>query len=59
MKHNEYTLQKRKMMTSAALHENSIQRGETLLQDIDGEMKTHMKEMQTDRIIIDDVDLEL
>ena len=59
MKHNEYTLQKRKMMTSAALHENSIQRGETLLQDIDGEMKTHMKEMQTHRIIIDDVDLEL
>ena len=58
-KKNEYKLQKRKMTTSSALHDNSIQRGKTLVHDIASEIGTLMEEMQTDRLQMDDVDLEL
>ena len=58
-KQNEFKLQKRKMMTAAALHDTSIQRGETLLCDMAEEIGTLMEEMQRDRIQMDDVDLEL
>ena len=38
------------MMTAAALHDTSIQRGETLLCDMTEEIGTLMEEMQRDRI---------
>ena len=47
------------MTTASALHDSSIQRGETLLHDIASEIGTLMEEMQRDRIQMDDVDLEL
>ena len=44
-KRNEFKLQKRKMTTAAALHDSSIQRGETLLHDITSEVGTLMEDM--------------
>ena len=58
-KRNEYKLQKRKIQTSSALHEESMMRGEALLRDTEREIKEQMVEMQKDRIHLDDADVEM
>ena len=46
----EYKNSKRKLMTSVARYEESVQKGELLIKDIDEEIKTLMTEKQKDRI---------
>ena len=41
------------------MHTESIKRGELLLQEIDRDIKMYMVEMQKDRILLDDADVEL
>ena len=41
------------------MHSDNIKRGEGLLVDIDREIKVMMVEMQKDRILLDDADVEL
>ena len=45
-------------MTSVALHEESVQRGKLLLDDIDAKIKILTTEKQTDRIQLYDADLD-
>lgn len=46
----EYKNSKRKLMTSVARYEESVQKGDLLIKDIDEEIKTLMTEKQKDRI---------
>ena len=46
------------MLTSVALHEESVQRGKLLLDDIDAKIKILITEKQTDRIQLYDADLD-
>ena len=50
VKENEYKLEKKRIMTAAELHADSIKRGEQLLRDIDRDTQQRMQEMQKDRI---------
>ena len=54
----EYKNSKRKVMTSVALHEESVSRGKLLLDDIDVKIKSLLAEKQKDRISLYDIDLE-
>ena len=45
-------------MTSVALHEESVQRGQILLEDIDAKIKTLLTEKQKDKIQLYDADVE-
>ena len=58
-KRNECNLMKRKLQASSTLHEDSIKRGEALVEDIDRDNRVQMVEMQKDRIKSDDADVEL
>jgi len=58
-KRSDFRLEKHRIMTSAALHEAAIKRGEAMLEDIEREAQMQMLEIQKDRIKLDDADVDL
>ena len=59
LKRQEFTLQKRKITTSAQLHNDNVKRGELLIKDIARNIQTQMNEIAKDRIHLDDAEVEL
>ena len=59
LKRQEFTLQQRKIKTSAQLHNDNIKRGELLIKDIARNIQTQMNEIAKDRIHLDDAEVEL
>ena len=58
-KRNEFSLQKRKIEASSKLHADSIESGQALVVEFERDIKMQMTELQKDRILLDDVDVEL
>ena len=59
LKRQEFTLQQRKITTSAQLHDDNVKRGELLIKDIARNIQVQMNEIAKDRIHLDDAEVEL
>lgn len=56
---NEFFVERRRIWTSADLHNDTVRRGEVLLRDIERDTSLLTSEMQKDRSQLDDADLDL